>query len=306
MSFRPENDPRDEASGRPSDRPREEGRPVARKAPVEEGGRRRRAIDGSGDKLVSLVVGILLLALVVGAVLLWLSYGDREGGTSVFEDSVETGPEPVVRLTNGPGRVRVEGVEGLERVEISAKRYARGFTPTSARENAADVPVAIAQEGSELELSTDGGRTTGADYDLRFPSGGIVDVESATGDVEVSGLDNNVTVRAEEGDVSVEDLQGSLKIEAPRGDVTVEAASTETGRVEILVDSGDVALEDIVVGIMEARVESGDVTLSGRFSGSGRVFVETGNISVQLPPEDIKDLEVQARVGEVEHERGSG
>ena len=278
---------------------------MARKAPAEEGGRSRRALDGS-DRLVPLVVGILLLALVVGAVLLWLSYGDRAGGTNVFEDSVETGPEPVVRLTNGPGRVRVEGVEGLERVEISAKRYARGFSPTSARENAADVPVAIDQEGSELELSTDGGRGTGADYDLRVPSGGIVEVESATGDVEVSGLDNNVMIRAKEGDVSVEDVQGSLKVEAPRGDVTVEAASTETGRVEISVGSGDIALEDIVVGIMETRVESGDVTLSGRFSGSGRVFVETGNINVKLPPEDVKDLDIQARVGEVAREQGSG
>jgi hypothetical protein len=60
-----------------------------------------------------------LLALVIGGVILWLSYGDRAGGTSVFEDTFESGPEPVVHLANGPGQVNVEGVEGLERVEIS-------------------------------------------------------------------------------------------------------------------------------------------------------------------------------------------
>lgn len=245
------------------------------------------------------MVGLLLLVLVVGVVLLWSSYGDRAGGTSVFEDSFESGPEPVVRLTNGPGRVRVEGAEGLENVEISAKRYARGFNPTSAKENAAEVPVNVAYEDTAMQISSDGGRGTGVDYDIRVPAGSTVEVRSATGDVEVSGLTNDVTVLAERGDVTVNDVQGSVAIEAPQGDVAVEGVNTETGNAEITVGSGDVGLEDIVVGLLEARVEAGDVSLSGRFSGSGRVSVETGSIDVRLPPEDTKDLDLEARVGEV-------
>lgn len=254
------------------------------------------------------VVGLLLLALLIGLVLLWVSYGDRAGGTSVFEDSIETGPEPVVRLTNGPGRVRVEGVEGLENVEISAKRYARGRNPAAAKENAADVPVEVSSgEGSTLELSSDGGSGTGVDYDLRVPPGTAVEVESEAGDVDISGLDNNAAVRVESGDVSVEDVRGSIVIEASRGDVTAESVSTETGNAEITIGSGDLELENLVVGILEARVESGDVNLLGRFSGSGRVLVETGSISVQLPSEDTNDLYFEARVGEVvrEDEQGS-
>jgi DUF4097 and DUF4098 domain-containing protein YvlB len=112
-------------------------------------------------------------------------------------------------------------------------------------------------------------------------------------------------VRAEGGDVTVENIKGSIEIEAPQGDVTVESASTETGNAGVMVGSGDVTLTDLVVGIMEARVEAGDVTLSGRFSGSGRVFVETGSISVKLPPEDVRELDLQTRVGEVVREQGS-
>jgi hypothetical protein len=201
--------------------------------------------------------------------------------------------------------VSVEGVDGLERVEISAKRYARGFSPTGAKENAADVPVDVSQEGSNLEISSGGGRGTGTDYDIRVPTASVVEAESATGDVEISALTNDVTVRAEGGDVSVEDVKGSIAIEAPQGDVTVESASTETGNAEIMVGSGDVTLTDLVVGIMEARVEAGDVTLSGRFSGSGRVFVETGSISVELPPQDVRELDLQTRVGEIVREQGS-
>jgi hypothetical protein len=300
VSFRPENGERGEETGvTPDERPL---------APTREPTERRRRQPAFRPGLVPVVAGLLLLALLIGLILLWLSYGDSAGGTSVFEDSIETGPEPVVRLTNGPGRVRVEGVEGLENVEINAKRYARGRNTAAAKANAAQVPVeASSGEDSALEISSDGGGRTGVDYALRVPRETAVEIESEAGDVEISGLDNSVTVRAESGDVSVEDVRGSIGMEAVRGDVTVESVSTETGNAEIAVGSGDLEIENLVVGILEARVESGDVALFGRFSGSGLVLVETGSINVRLPSEDTNDLTLEARVGEVvrEDEQGS-
>ena len=298
MSFEPNDEARGEAVGWPSRRPSDRGRPAARTSPAE-GEERRRPVGRPERRLAPLVVGLLLLALAIGVVFLWFSYGDRAGGTSTYEDSVDTGPEPAVYLTNGPGRVRIEGVSGLESVEINAKRYARGSSPTGAKENAAGVPVNVAHDGSDLKISSDGGRGTGADYDLKVPPGSTVEVESATGDVEVSGLSNDVAIRAEEGDVTVKNVKGPVKIEAPQGDVAVDAVSTETGNVEITVGSGDLDLYNLVVGLLEARVEAGDVDLSGRFSGGGRVFVETGSINARLPSEDTKDLNLEARVGEV-------
>ena len=290
MSSRREN----EARGREPGRPLDEWRPAAKKAPAEEGGRRWPV---GRPWLLPLV--LVLLVLAVGALLIGVWYGDRVGGTSVYEDSVDSGPEPVVRVTNGSGRVRVKGTKGLETVEITAKRYARGFSPTSAKENAAQVPVDIAHEGSTVEISSDSGRGTGVDYDLKVPPGSTVEIESAVGDVEVSSLSNNVKVRAEGGDVTVKDVRGSVEIEAPRGDVAVESMSTETGRAGITVGFGNVSLKDLAVGVLEAQIEAGDATLSGRFSGGGRVFVETGSINSRLPSEDAKDLNLETRVGEV-------
>jgi hypothetical protein len=262
----------------------------------------------SKPRLVPVVVGLLLLALLIGGALLWFSYGDRAGGTSVYEDTIESGTEPLIRVTNGPGQVRIQGVKGLENVQISAKRYARGFSPAAAKENAAGVPVDVSTEGSTVEFSSDGGRGSGVDYDLKVPPGSAVEVESGAGAVEVWGLNNSVTVRAERGDVSVQDVKGSIAIEAPQGDVTAKSVSTETGNAEITVGSGDLELRDIVIGILEAHVEAGDAALLGRFSGSGRVSVETGSIDVRLPSEDAKDLVFETRVGEVtrEDQQGSG
>jgi hypothetical protein len=251
---------------------------------------------------VLIIAVLLLLALVVGVFLLRLSYGDQAGNTSVFEDVIDTGPEPVVRLTNGPGRVHAEGVEGLESVEISAKRYARGSSSAIAKENAAEVPVNLDYEGSALEISSEGGGGVGVDYELRVPPGSILEIESVAGNVELSGLSNAATVRAESGDVSVEDVRGSITVEAPRGDVSLESTGTETGRAEVAIGSGDLDLEDIIIGILESQVEAGDVTLSGRFSGSGSIFVETGSVYVRLPSEDARELDLETRVGEVVRE----
>ena len=248
-----------------------------------------------------LLLGALVLALLaVAAILLWRSLGDSISGTSVAKDSIDSArPEPHVVITNAAGQVRVEGVEGSNTVEYEATRYAMGRDPVSAKEQASEVPVDISREDSKITIQTDGGSDTGADYALRIPSGGSVDVESEAGDVEVSGLTGNVNIAAEAGDVTVDGVGGNVSVRTPQGDVTIANVNTDTGGAELDVGSGDVLLEDVILGTLEARVETGSVTFSGRFSGDGRVSVETGDIVARLPAEDTRDLILQARVGNV-------
>jgi DUF4097 and DUF4098 domain-containing protein YvlB len=162
--------------------------------------------------------------------------------------------------------------------------------------------VDLSREDSTFVLRTDGGRGTGADYVLKVPSGGTVEVESGAGDVEVAGLSGGVTVLAEAGDVTVRNVGNDVTVESPQGDVVVGNINTETGQVELEVGSGDVTLQDMIVGTLEVHAESGDVSLSGRFSGSGRILVETGDITANLPPEDTRELSLETRVGQVVRE----
>jgi Toastrack DUF4097 len=253
-----------------------------------------------------LLLAVLLLALLaVAAVILWKSFGDTLSGTSVTKDSIDSGPEPRVRLTNGAGQVQVEGVDGLESVEYEVTKYAMGPDPAAAKKEASEVPVDLSREDSTFVLETDGGRNTGANYVLRMPSRGAVEVESEAGDVEVAGLSGNVKVLAEAGDVMVHGVGGDVTVESPQGDVAISDINTETGQTELEVGSGDVTLRDVIVGTLEARVESGDVALSGRFAGSGRIFVETGDITADLPPEDTRELTLETRVGKVVRETPS-
>lgn len=255
-----------------------------------------------------LLLAVLVLALVVlAALFLWRSLGESVPGTSLARDSIDSGgPEPHVRLTNAAGRVSVEGVEDSRSIEYEATRYAMAGDPAAAKQRASEVPVDISREDSEIIIETEGDDDTGADYTLRIPAGGSIEVESEAGDVEVSGLTGNVTVNAEAGDVTVRDVGGSVSVASPQGDVTVANVNTDTGGAEIDVGSGDVLLEDLILGTLEAGVESGTVTLSGRFSGGGRVSVETGDIIARLPAEDTRDLTLQTHVGSVLREPPDG
>jgi DUF4097 and DUF4098 domain-containing protein YvlB len=255
-----------------------------------------------------LLFALLLLALLaVAAILLWRSLGESVSGTSIARDSIDSaGPDPRVRLANAAGQVRVEGVKGSRSVDYEATRYAMAADPAAAKQRASEVPVDISREDSKNVIETDGGGNTGADYALRVPTGGSVEVESEAGDVEVSAISGNVTVGAGAGDVRVRDVGGDVNVVAPGGDVSVGDVNTHTGSANLEVGVGDVSLEDLILGTLEASVEAGEVTLSGRFSGGGRVTVETGDIIARLPPDDTRDLTLETRVGSVLREHADG
>ena len=256
--------------------------------------------------LLALFALLLLALLTVAALLVWRSLGDELSGTSVARDTVDSGPEPRVRVANAAGKVRVEGVEGLDAIEYEVTRYALGPDPAAAKRSASQVPVDLTREDSTIVLQTDGGRGTGADYALEVPAAGAVEVEAGAGDVEVSGVSGEVTVVAEAGDVTMRGTGSDVAVESPQGDVTVDDVNTDTGQVELEVGTGDLVVRDLIVGTLEASVESGDVTLSGRFSGSGRIFVEAGSITANLPPEDTRELTLETNVGNVVRQTPEG
>lgn len=266
--------------------------------------RSRRTREGpSRLNLPIAVAALLLLALlVVAAVFLWQTLGEEVPGASVARDSIDSGREPQVRITNGPGDVSVEGSGDSQAVEYEVTRYAVAGDPAAARSAASEVPVEMSTEGPTVTLETDAGGETGADYSVGVPSGGGVEIESEEGDVEVTGLDGDVMVRAGSGDVTVRDVAGDVTVEADEGDVAVVGVRTDTGNVELAVESGDVSLEDLIVGTLETTVETGDVNLSGRFSGEGRVSVGTGDVTARLPSGDATDLALDTFVGRVSRE----
>jgi hypothetical protein len=247
---------------------------------------------------------VVLAALALGALFAWRSSGNDVSGKSVAEDSVSSGPNPQIRISNPRGAVRIEGMEGLKSIEYEVTKYALGRDKDEARQRASEITGDITSEGSLFVIEAGGNRNTGAGYTLRVPKGSPVEAEAGAGEVSVSGVEGEVTVRVTAGDVVVRETRDSVSIEAQRGDVKISDVSTDAGRVEAELDVGDLELEDLVVGTLDARVGTGVATLDGRFSGDGAVLVQTGNIIVEVPPEDTTELDLETLIGDVVRESG--
>jgi hypothetical protein len=188
---------------------------------------------------------LLLALLAVAVILLWRSLGESISGTSIARDSIDSAdPDPRVHLTNAAGQVRVEGVEGSRSVDYEATRYAMAADPAAAKQRASEVPVDISREDSKIVIETDGGEDTGADYTLRVPTGGSVEVESEVGDVEVSGISGNVTVGAEAGDVTLSGrFSGGGRVTVETGDIIARLPPDDTRDLTLETHLGSVLRE---------------------------------------------------------------
>ncbi|TCJ13640.1 hypothetical protein E0L93_14575 [Rubrobacter taiwanensis] len=267
--------------------------------------RERREEGGEGRGRRTLILAAVLAALIglaAAGLYLWRSYDTRAGGTSEYGESVNTGEEPAVTVRGGVGRVIVEGREGLEAVEITARRHARGPDEAAAEQRAAGIPIDIEREGDTLYIESGGGRNTAVDYELAVPAGSSVTVETGSGAVEVRGVLGDVTAGTGAGDVTVAGSRGSVTVETSAGDATVENVTTETGRLSLRADAGSVELRDLTLGTLDVRVGAGDVELAGRIRGSGEIRIERGNVIVGVPEEDTASLSFEVWLGEVMRE----
>jgi hypothetical protein len=104
--------------------------------------------------------------------------------------------------------------------------------------------VDISREDSKIVIETDGGEDTGADYTLRVPTGGSVEVESEVGDVEVSGISGNVTVGAEAGDVTLSGrFSGGGRVTVETGDIIARLPPDDTRDLTLETHLGSVLRE---------------------------------------------------------------
>jgi DUF4097 and DUF4098 domain-containing protein YvlB len=123
---------------------------------------------------------------------------------------------------------------------------------------------------------------------VRVPADTAVGVDSASGDVTVTGLTRGIDVRTGSGDVSAIDLGGTISLRSASGDV--QGVRLYAGTVHARTASGDVALEFTnPPRTADAETASGDANILVPPTSDGyRVDVDTdsGDRSVGVRADD--------------------
>ncbi len=193
-------------------------------------------------------------------------------------------------------------------------------------------------DGSELVVDASGGNVRievkpvsrgrhgdidDSDLYLQVPEGASLSLNGVSADITVSGSKGQrINVETVSGDVEVTAETESLDLAAVSGDITFSGQSVRTSAETV---SGDVEL-DGVSGVLEVKVVSGDANVRGgafsrgqfeSVSGNlelslavergGRVTVESmsGDAYVYLPGEQSAEIRAQTFSGDIDSDFGS-
>jgi DUF4097 and DUF4098 domain-containing protein YvlB len=136
--------------------------------------------------------------------------------------------------------------------------------------------------------------TASGDIDLEKIVGDC-EIESASGDLEVKNFKGKLDVQTASGDQKIKLLEGSLEIKSASGDVNLEDISAD---VEIKTASGDVEASNIKGKDISIRGASSDIEID---SASGEFEIKTASGEVEVDNIDITgDSEFKTASGTVE------
>ncbi len=174
----------------------------------------------------------------------------------------------------------------------------------------------IYESTNSLKISEEWhGRSSGKVYwTITLPPNTEVYFSCASGDLEISGLQNEVEVHAASGDIRAGKMEGKLEIKTASGDIRINECK---GDIEISAASGDIDADGLS-GDLELNTASGDVelknsagifdisTASGDIKGTrltineySTFFAASGDVDVRLAESSKFDLELSAASGDV-------
>jgi DUF4097 and DUF4098 domain-containing protein YvlB len=169
------------------------------------------------------------------------------------------------------------------------------------------VDVDCRQNGNRVEVRTHflqkAGESDGiVSYDLQVPADSNVIVRTATGPVQVQGVNGDVSVDADTAKVEVRDSNGHVHVRTVGGPITL--ANLKDGFVEGTSVGGQVMLNNVSGKVVSINTTGGPIVYNGDFGGGGQYALtsHSGNIDVSLPASASVDLTARTVSGAVQND----
>ena len=281
-------------------------------------------------KLLSSILALLILAAPAAALAdagPGQTTAPAQAPESQAERTVAAAKDVLVELSLQSGDVVVRGWErdevrarsdGAPRIEL--RKY-ESAAPGEAKDGGAAGKDAPARrvEVFVLHSKEDGTRPgrsggsgsvelnvpRGATVFLRVQSGDIevsgvaeARVESASGDIDLTGISKGVDIDAFSGDISVADSRGSIHLRSLSGSVEATNLRPNDDKDSFVVKSmsGDILLEGVTHAKVEGETTSGSVRFDGALARRGGYKLQTtsGDLTMSLPA--ASSFRVNARI----------
>lgn len=227
-----------------------------------------------------------------------------------------------IRTQRGDVVVRAEEAANIQ---VMVKTRARGWNESQARRLSEGISVEIVAAGAGYEIRPRGEENrVSVDLEVHVPRQATIVARTGRGDIQISGIVNNVSLNSGRGDVDVRDAGADVDIDVKHGDVKVAGAKGDvklsgSGRdVDISNVAGStsvdgefhdpIRLEKIAKGVhfKSQRTELTVTQVAGRleFTSGGLEIMDGGNLNLRTREKDITAENLSGRV-RIENRNGN-
>ncbi len=228
--------------------------------------------------------------------------------SEVLEKRFRAGGGPLVRVENVAGETHVKGTAGDE-VVVRATKRAYADSAERGKRVLENIEVEFEQDGDEIRIwqrayllergwaNLFRDRRARVDYDIEVPRGTTVSVRSASGEIDVRGVEGGAELQTVSGDVAAQDIRGPLRLRTVSGQCVAERCA---GVVEANSVSGDLTFRSCAWPSGGLLTISGDVAAEVRLSATGSVRVNTVSGDVELATPSAFELRFDSTSGDLD------
>ena len=175
----------------------------------------------------------------------------------------------VVEAISSNGTITVRGMEGVERMSVTATLHSRGNTIEEANDRVGRIIIHMTEDSGRVRLlydtseqAEDVRRYSGIDFLVTLPVGADVDLTTSNGRIKATGIVGSLTADTSNGQIAVTECQGKFRLDTSNGEIRMQD-------VEATVD---------------AETSNGGILFSGRLlPGTHRMRTSNGAIKVTIP-----------------------
>lgn len=220
--------------------------------------------------------------------------------------AVETGAKLTLEADRGSVHVAA-GEDG--KITVVVKRDVRRASDAEAAEVLKQHAVSMTQEGNEVRVTAKTGKLARSSWfgqqpnlEVRFeitvPKGAAVDLTTAAGSVEVSGLAGPVVATSSAGSLAFRQLQGPVKGRTAAGSIK---ASDCGAKLDLRSSAGSIDLVNFTGPTVQAETAAGSISADLAAAPEGDCVLQSGagSITLKLPGQTSVRLEARSSVGRV-------
>jgi hypothetical protein len=196
--------------------------------------------------------------------------GNNKKASADFSYAVALGNKNAIEVINMNGDIVINGRDDIDSVIITGERIVQANNKDEAEAALANLTVDVSTTASTVSVvskqpSTNNGMSYSINYGILIPKNWSVHATGMNGKVEISYINNSVTVGNMNGEVNLESIDGNVSVGLLNGPIKCQMTLPLNGNCQLETLNGTIDLDipQSTSANINATVINGKLSISG-------------------------------------------